>query len=86
MALRMNFSMMIQKFHHYYHHQRSMSVVAKTLKYSEYGEPKDVIKCVEEELDSPTGTQVLVKMLAAPINPADINTIQGLYQYQIKTK
>lgn len=77
MALRMKRLIMIPKF--YYHQQRSMSVIAKTLKYTEYGEPKDVIKCVEEKLDSPTASQVLVKMLAAPINPADINTIQGFY-------
>lgn len=57
--------------------RRSMSVVAKSLRYTEYGEPKDVIKCVEEKLDAPADTEVLVKMLAAPINPADINTIQG---------
>lgn len=56
---------------------RHMSVVAKSLKYTEHGEPQDVLKLVEDELSDPKGKQVLVKILAAPINPADINTIQG---------
>lgn len=73
MAIRM--SKIFTKIPHF--QQRSMSVVATSLRYTEYGEPKDVIKCVEEKLDAPSDTQVLVKMLAAPINPADINTIQG---------
>lgn len=55
-----------------------MSVCAKSLKFSEYGEPTDVLKLVEEKLDSPKDKQVLVRILAAPINPADINTIQGM--------
>lgn len=56
---------------------RSMSVVAKSLKYTQYGEPADVLQLVEEKLDKPQSDQVLVKILASPINPADINTIQG---------
>lgn len=54
-----------------------MSVCAKSLKFSEYGEPHEVLQLVEESLDNPKNKQVLVKILAAPINPADINTIQG---------
>ncbi|XP_061401882.1 enoyl-[acyl-carrier-protein] reductase, mitochondrial [Musca vetustissima] len=63
---------------------RYMSICAKSLKYSEYGEPGDVLKLVEEKIDSPKNKQVLVKILAAPINPADINTIQG--KYPVKPK
>jgi trans-2-enoyl-CoA reductase len=33
----------------------------------------------EEAVGEPSDNQVLVKMLAAPINPADINMIQGVY-------
>lgn len=56
---------------------RHMSVVAKSLKYTQHGEPQDVLKLVEDKLSDPTDKQVLVQILAAPINPADINTIQG---------
>lgn len=32
-----------------------------------------------EELADPTGSQVLIKMLACTLNPSDINTIEGTY-------
>ncbi|EDW00719.1 enoyl-[acyl-carrier-protein] reductase, mitochondrial [Drosophila grimshawi] len=63
---------------------RQMSVVAKSLKYTQHGEPQDVLKLVEDKLADPQDKQVLVKILAAPINPADINTIQG--KYPVKPK
>lgn len=50
---------------------------AKVLKYEKYGEPCDVVKITEEEIAPPKGKEVVVKMILAPINPADINTIQG---------
>lgn len=56
---------------------RHMSVLAKSIKYTQHGEPADVLQLVEEKLEKPKSNQVLVKVLAAPINPADINTIQG---------
>lgn len=56
---------------------RQMSVVAHVLKYKEYGEPVKVVQLEEEIIADPKGKEVLVKILAAPVNPADINTIQG---------
>lgn len=56
---------------------RQMSIVAKSLKYTQHGEPQDVLQLVEDKLANPKDQQVLVEILAAPINPADINTIQG---------
>ena len=53
---------------------------ASRLVYHEHGQPADVIKL--EEFEEPTKLEdgkVLVKMIAAPVNPADINTIQGVY-------
>lgn len=49
------------------------------LLYKEYGDPIKVIHCTEEEQVPPKENQVLIKLLAAPVNPADINTIQGKY-------
>ncbi|XP_023023589.1 enoyl-[acyl-carrier-protein] reductase, mitochondrial [Leptinotarsa decemlineata] len=49
------------------------------LMYSEYGDPLKVVNKESEEISKPKNDQVLVKMLAAPVNPADINTIQGKY-------
>jgi len=54
---------------------------ASRLIYSEYGQPSDVVRL--EKFDAPTSAEddkVVCRMLASPINPADINTIQGVYK------
>lgn len=56
---------------------RTMAIMARSIKYSEHGEPINVLGICEDKIDDPKDNQVLVKILAAPINPADINTIQG---------
>jgi trans-2-enoyl-CoA reductase len=45
--------------------------------YSSYGKPATVLQCRTLQLDK--RKQLLLKMLAAPINPADLNQIQGTY-------
>ncbi|GJQ85479.1 hypothetical protein Trydic_g23902 [Trypoxylus dichotomus] len=60
------------------------SFVASKLIYSQYGEPSKVLQKVEEKLDQLKRNEVLIKMLAAPVNPADINTIQGTYAVKPK--
>lgn len=64
--------------------KRAMSVVATSLKYSDFGEPVEVIKLTKDEISAPERNEVLVKILASPMNPADINTIQG--KYPVKPK
>src|SRR5271163_1947117 len=49
---------------------------AKALMYSQYGEPKDVLSLHTHSISPPTSTSITLRMLAAPINPADINQIQ----------
>jgi trans-2-enoyl-CoA reductase len=49
------------------------------LQITEFGKPQEVLKFTEFEVDSPSGGEVLVKMLAAPINPSDLGTIGGSY-------
>lgn len=51
--------------------------MASVLRYAEYGEPASVLKVCQEKVDKPEADRVLVKILLAPINPADINTVQG---------
>lgn len=53
----------------------------KELVFSEFGIPKDVLRFEGECLisESPAPGQVLVRILAAPLNPADLNTIEGTY-------
>lgn len=56
---------------------RSLSVKSEFLQFSQFGAPEEVLQRHEELLDAPEANQILVKVLVAPINPADINTIQG---------
>jgi NADPH:quinone reductase-like Zn-dependent oxidoreductase len=55
--------------------------LGKELVFSEFGNPKEVIRfeggCLIS--DSPGPGEVLVRILAAPLNPADLNTIEGTY-------
>ncbi|RZB40445.1 ADH N domain containing protein [Asbolus verrucosus] len=59
-------------------HPRHNSTSSK-LVYAEHGDPVKVIRKETEQIAEPQPDEVLVKMLAAPVNPADINTIQGKY-------
>ena len=47
--------------------------------FSSYGQPEDVIKLIEIPSPALSDGEVRIKMLAAPVNPADINLIQGNY-------
>ncbi len=48
--------------------------------YAERGPvPQDVISCVERPTPSPSAGEVLLEMLAAPINPSDVLTLTGQY-------
>ncbi|XP_036344014.1 enoyl-[acyl-carrier-protein] reductase, mitochondrial-like [Rhagoletis pomonella] len=64
-------------------HRYASNICAQTLQYCKYGEPADVLELVELTASEPKDTQVLVKLLAAPINPSDINTIQGKYPVKL---
>lgn len=57
----------------------NQTLKSQSLVFSEFGEPSKVVKIVEQEIKPPGANEVIVKMLAAPINPSDINTIQGVY-------
>jgi NADPH:quinone reductase-like Zn-dependent oxidoreductase len=41
--------------------------------------PQDVIACVERDTPAPGTGEVLLEMLAAPINPSDVLTLTGQY-------
>ncbi|KAI9269688.1 hypothetical protein EDC94DRAFT_599654 [Helicostylum pulchrum] len=54
-------------------------ITASAMVYSEYGQPSQVLKWHSYRLPAVTPTTVQVKFLASPINPADVNMIQGAY-------
>ncbi|XP_058160732.1 enoyl-[acyl-carrier-protein] reductase, mitochondrial isoform X1 [Dasypus novemcinctus] len=51
----------------------------RALVYAHHGDPAKVVELKSLELAAVGGPDVHVKMLAAPINPSDINMIQGNY-------
>ncbi|XP_075294147.1 enoyl-[acyl-carrier-protein] reductase, mitochondrial isoform X1 [Opisthocomus hoazin] len=51
----------------------------RALLYERHGEPPAVVQLKDLEVAELGDSDVHVKMLAAPINPADINMIQGTY-------
>lgn len=52
---------------------------AATLLLERHGPPAEVLRCVRRDLPALQPGQVQVKMQAAPINPADLNFIEGTY-------
>ena len=56
---------------------------AKCIKFYEFGSPKDVLKVEDNSIEPPKGNEVLVRMLARPINPSDLIPIRGAYSHRI---
>lgn len=53
---------------------------SQAVQFKEFGDPCKVLELVEDPAPESLGAEeILVKILAAPINPSDINTIQGTY-------
>lgn len=50
--------------------------------YYEKGDPQRVLSLTQQALPSLARDEVLIRMIAAPVNPADINMIQGVYPIQ----
>ncbi|MBL8819317.1 MAG: zinc-dependent alcohol dehydrogenase family protein [Planctomyces sp.] len=51
----------------------------KAIQFSDPGEPVDVLKCVSLDKPKPGPGEVLVRMIAAPVNPSDLMYIRGSY-------
>jgi mitochondrial enoyl-[acyl-carrier protein] reductase / trans-2-enoyl-CoA reductase len=56
-----------------------MSTTFKAAVYETHGNPAEVLRVAEFPLPAPQPNEVVVKMKAAPINPADLNSIEGKY-------
>lgn len=61
--------------------RRMSSITARAIVYNAHGEPKDTLKCHSYKIDLQNlqPNEVVVQTLAAPLNPSDINQIQGVY-------
>jgi NADPH:quinone reductase len=51
----------------------------KVIRFEQFGEPSEVLKLAEAPMPEPGWNQVRVRMIASPINPSDILTVQGRY-------
>ena len=58
---------------------RTVASTSLSLFYQNNGDPLKVVQAKTETLRTMVQDDVIVEMLAAPINPADINMIQGIY-------
>ncbi len=56
-----------------------MNKTIKVVVYETHGNPAEVLQIKTEPWPSPAAGEAVVQMLAAPINPADINAIEGKY-------
>ena len=56
---------------------------AKCIKFYEFGRPKEVLKVEYKSIEPPKDNEVLVRMLARPINPSDLIPIRGAYSHRI---
>lgn len=52
---------------------------AKALAFRDYGDPKDVLSLHTHSISPAHGNLLTLRFLASPINPADINQLQGVY-------
>lgn len=51
----------------------------KAVQFESTGEPSQVLRCVQVEQPQPEKGEVLVRMLASPVNPSDMMFIRGCY-------
>jgi trans-2-enoyl-CoA reductase len=56
-----------------------MNKTFKAAIYETHGNPAEVLHVVERPWPEPAADEVVVKTSAAPINPADLNSIEGKY-------
>ena len=52
---------------------------SKSIIFHEFGPPEKVLSLIEEEVPEPRAGEVLIRVEASPINPADLNIIEGKY-------
>ncbi|MEP4077777.1 MDR family NADPH-dependent oxidoreductase [Haloferula sp.] len=51
----------------------------QALQFTEFGKPEEVLQVQDLELPELTGNEVRLKILASPVNPADLNFVEGTY-------
>jgi trans-2-enoyl-CoA reductase len=57
----------------------SMKKTISAVVYERHGNPADVLRIETKPWPTPAADEVVVQMRAAPVNPADLNAIEGKY-------
>ncbi|MBP1931899.1 zinc-dependent alcohol dehydrogenase family protein [Ammoniphilus resinae] len=57
--------------------------IQKSIKLYQFGSPKDVLNVEFKTIEPPKDNEILVRVLARPINPSDIIPIKGSYSHRI---
>ncbi|KAL9919303.1 enoyl-[acyl-carrier-protein] reductase, mitochondrial-like [Glossina fuscipes fuscipes] len=58
--------------------------MTKSLIYNNFGQPINELQIIEEDIPNPIDKQVLIKILMAPVNPMDVDIIQGIHPFKPK--
>jgi NADPH:quinone reductase-like Zn-dependent oxidoreductase len=52
----------------------------KIVRFDSFGKPDEVVRCVDvADVDAPAADEAVIEVLAFPLNPADLLTIEGRY-------
>lgn len=64
--------------------QQLRMITSEAVIFSSHGEPSDVLRTHKYEIDDENldSGSIIIKTLGAPINPSDINQVQGVYPSQ----
>ena len=57
----------------------SSSQTSLAVQCRQHGKPQEVLEVVRLVVEPPQKQEVQVRLLAAPINPADLNVLEGTY-------
>lgn len=56
---------------------------AKCIRYHHFGNPQDVLQVEKKSIQPPKDNEILVRMVARPINPSDLIPVRGAYSHRI---
>lgn len=56
---------------------------AKSLQFQTFGKPEEVLNIIHKEIPAPQADEVVVRMIASPINPSDLLPVKGAYSHRI---
>ncbi|KAG0148105.1 hypothetical protein CROQUDRAFT_655231 [Cronartium quercuum f. sp. fusiforme G11] len=69
-----------------YHVSQPTRTVVKAITYTQNGDPTEVLRYTSYTLPDPLPNELRLRMRLSPLNPADINTIQGRYPFKPKPR